>query len=390
MGTQLNILHEMSTRAVVQVFSAGEKLKVVGETQLPGVFAAPIRSDVVHHVYRDMAKNKRQAYAVHSKAGHQVAAISWGTGRAVSRIPRVNGGGTHRAGQGAYGNMCRGGRMFAPTKVWRRWSRKIAKNQRRYAAASGIAASGIAPLVMARGHEIGGVPEVPLVVSEEIEAIKKTKDAVATLKNLGAYNDVDRAKNSRTIRAGKGKARNRRYVQRRGPLVVYHNDNGIRKAFRNIAGVDVVHVDSLSILDLAPGGHLGRFIVWTQPAFERLNDLWGSSTQVSKIKKNYRIPRSLMSNSDISRIISSEEIQSVISAPKPNKNYSVRQKKNPLKNMHLLAELNPYMFAKRRQTIRAQRAGRKPIEPKAKAKLSAEQIKARRAAKKAFVRNLHK
>ena len=35
----------------------------------------------------------------------------------MSRIPRVPGGGTHRAGQGAFGNMCRGGRMFAPTKV---------------------------------------------------------------------------------------------------------------------------------------------------------------------------------------------------------------------------------------------------------------------------------
>ena len=40
-----------------------------------------------------------------------------GTGRAVARIPRVGGGGTHRSGQAAFGNMCRGGRMFAPTKV---------------------------------------------------------------------------------------------------------------------------------------------------------------------------------------------------------------------------------------------------------------------------------
>lgn len=51
----------------------------------------------------------------------QTSAESWGTGRAVSRIPRVQGGGTQRAGQGAFGNMCRGGRMFAPTKIWRRW-----------------------------------------------------------------------------------------------------------------------------------------------------------------------------------------------------------------------------------------------------------------------------
>ena len=46
-----------------------------------------------------IAKNKRQAYAVSEKAGHQTSAESWGTGRAVARIPRVGGGGTHRSGQ---------------------------------------------------------------------------------------------------------------------------------------------------------------------------------------------------------------------------------------------------------------------------------------------------
>lgn len=46
-----------------------------------------------------IAKNKRQAYSVAEKAGHQTSAESWGTGRAVARIPRVGGGGTHRSGQ---------------------------------------------------------------------------------------------------------------------------------------------------------------------------------------------------------------------------------------------------------------------------------------------------
>ena len=79
-----------------------------------------------------MRKNKRQAHAVSSKAGEQTSAESWGTGRAVARIPRVPGGGTHRAGQGAFGNMCRGGRMFSPTKIWRRWHRKVNLNQKRW------------------------------------------------------------------------------------------------------------------------------------------------------------------------------------------------------------------------------------------------------------------
>lgn len=51
-------------------------------------------------------------------------------GRAVARIPRVSGGGTHRAGQAAFGNMCRSGRMFAPTKVWRKWHQKINLGQK--------------------------------------------------------------------------------------------------------------------------------------------------------------------------------------------------------------------------------------------------------------------
>lgn len=68
------------------------------QVELPAVFTAPIRSDIVQTVHRDMNKNHRQAYAVSAKAGHQTAAESWGTGRAVSRIPRVPGGGTHRAG----------------------------------------------------------------------------------------------------------------------------------------------------------------------------------------------------------------------------------------------------------------------------------------------------
>ena len=56
-------------------------------------------------------------------------------GRAVARIPRVSGGGTHRAGQAAFGNQCRSGRMFAPTKVWRKWHQKINLNQK-YASAT--------------------------------------------------------------------------------------------------------------------------------------------------------------------------------------------------------------------------------------------------------------
>src|SRR5690606_9820480 len=179
-----------------------------------------------------MAKNKRQPYAVSKWAGHQTSAESWGTGRAVARIPRVPGGGTHRAGQGAFGNMCRGGRMFAPTKQWRRWAHQIKTNERRYATASAIAASGVTSLVMARGHRIDRTREVPLVVTDDLQSIQKTKEAVEFLKQHGAIDDVKKVKKTRKVRPGKGKSRNRRYKERVGPLIIYLNDQGLTRAFR--------------------------------------------------------------------------------------------------------------------------------------------------------------
>jgi len=62
---------------------------------------------------------------------------------------------------------------------------------------------------------------------------------------------------------GKGKARNRRYTMRRGPLVVYGEDGGIVRAMRNITGVETACVTRLNLLKLAPGGNFGRFIIWT-------------------------------------------------------------------------------------------------------------------------------
>jgi len=297
-----------------------------------------------------MAKNKRQPYSVSKRAGHQTSAESWGTGRAVARIPRVAGGGTHRAGQGAFGNMCRGGRMFAPTKTWRRWHRKINVNQKRFAVCSALAASAVPSLVMARGHHIEKVAEIPLVVSiESIKDIKKTKQALELLKTLNAIDDVEKAKDSRQIRSGKGKMRNRRYVQRRGPLIIYSKKGPLLYAFRNIPGVELCSVRSLNLLQLAPGGHLGRFCIWMKDAFQRLDSLYGSFKHGATAKKHFRLPRPVMTNPDLSRILSSDEIQSRLRPVRKTRPQGL--KRNPLKNVRVMARLNPHVITKRRNQI---------------------------------------
>jgi len=325
--------------------------------RLPDVMVTPIRSDLVNFVHTQMSKNKRQPYAVMNRegpkglrAGHQVAAKSWGTGRAVSRVPRVKGGGTHRAGQGAYANMCRGGRIFSPTKVWRKWHRKINKNQRRYAVCSAVAASAVPALVMARGHRIDKVPEIPLVVENDFQKLRKTKAALQTLRSLNLGSELCRCK-KRYMRAGKGKMRNRRWRHRLGPLVIFAKDNGISLAVRNIRGVDSCSVYSLNLLKLAPGGHIGRLIVWTEAALFQMSKIFGTATKKAVLKHNYCPPRPRMMNSDLRRIIMSQEIQSVL---RPRKTvHETKRKRNPLKVPELMAELNPD-FAEEFEKIKAE------------------------------------
>jgi large subunit ribosomal protein L4e len=343
----------MAARPQVSVQAAGNAGAAASQLGLPEVFLAPIRPDIVQFVHTNMRKNARQAYAVKNMAGMSHSAHSWGTGRAVSRIPRVSGGGTSRAGQAAFGNMCRKGRRFAPTKVWRKWHRKVNTNQKRYAVASALAASALPSLVMARGHQISNVAEVPCVVDNATEGIQKTKDAVKALQAVGAYEDVEKVRASRKLRAGKGKMRNRRHVQRLGPLVVYNEDNGIRQAFRNLPGVELAHVERLNLLQLAPGGHMGRFVIWTASAFGRLGDIYGSEDRASTQKSGYKLPRAVMTNTDLTRVINSDEIQSKVRAQR-TKVTRAKHKKNPLKNFGVKVRLNPYALSLRRSELLSQ------------------------------------
>ena len=288
--------------------------------------------------------------------------------------------------------MCRGGHMFAPTKTWRRWHRKVNIKNKRYAVCSALAASAVPALVMARGHRIEKVSEVPLVLSNAAESIKKTKDAMAVLKAVGALPDVEKASrvgkprwralsgwargsclalaecalclfltypslalqcvDTKKIRAGKGKWRNRRYVTRKGPMVIFDKDEGITKAFRNIPGVEVASVHSLNLLQLAPGGHLGRFCIWTQGAVEALDKVFGTHASTSEAKKGWRLPRACVTNSDASRLVNDGAVQSIVAAPKEGTRRA-KLRKNPLRNLGAMLKLNPYFAEVRRAAMAA-------------------------------------
>ena len=377
-----------AARPLISVYD--EKNKSSGTTVcLPAVFRAAVRPDIVSTIHNEVAKNRRQPYAVNQYAGHQTSAESWGTGRAVARIPRVRGGGTHRSGQGAFGNMCRGGRMFAPTKTWRRWHRKVNVAQKRYAMCSAIAATGVPALVMAKGHVISGINEVPLVVSDKVQGFQKTKEAVEFLRRSKAWADVAKVYATRRMRAGKGKLRNRRTVQKRGPLVVYDQDQGLTKAFRNIPGVDTIQVDNLNLLKIAPGGHVGRFCIWTESAFRKLDDLYGTWRKASTRKAGWNLPQPKMSNTDLSSLLKSDAIRKVLRAPNGKVKRAV-VKTNPLKNIRTMLQLNPYAAVQKKnaeltaaknlraKAVKIAKATGQPIPPDPMAKRAAKVKKSKK------------
>jgi len=356
-------------RPVVSIFNHTNGTEVTGNHPLPGVFNAPIRLDIVHFVHSNLAKNSRQAHGVDPDAGMKHSAESWGTGRAVARIPRISGSGTSRNGQGAFGNMCRKGRMFAPLKTWRRWHRKININEKRYAMVSSIAASAVPALVMARGHHIDNIAEVPLVVDNKtIDNIDKTSKAVALLKALNAYDDVEKVAESRHIRTGQGKARNRRYRQRRGPLDIHNQDNAaMHKAFKNLPGVEICNVTRLNVLQLAPGGHLGRFIIWTKDACEQLTKLYGAPNAPAETTKGYQLPRAIITNADVHRIIQSDEIQTVIRAPAEHGVVKIT-KVNPLRSKRAMDKINPAAKSTRKRMAAQTTAAHKKRQEQAEQK----------------------
>merc|ERR1719389_415464 len=130
---------------------------------------------------------------------------------------------------------------------------------------------------------------------------------------------------------------------RKGPLIIYSDaSKAVKQAARNLPGVDTCNVHRLNILQLAPGGHLGRFCIFTKDAFDELNTVFGTYAATSEEKKGYTLARPVMTCADLSRIINSDQVQAKLRDIKHSVRVHNKTKANPLKNKALTGRLNPY------------------------------------------------
>jgi large subunit ribosomal protein L4e len=259
----------MPTKKTVQIFNLEGKPS--GKTTLPAVFDTPLRPDVIKRAVLSIQSHRLQPQGRDPMAGKRTSAESRGTGMALARVPRVKGGG----GNAAFAPGTVGGRQAHPPRADTCIVKEIPKKEKQLALFSAIAATASKETVASRGHEVEGVPEIPLIVEDSFQELSKTKDVEEALTNLGMLTDIYRVRESRSIRAGKGKHRGRKMKQAIGPLIVVAGKNSLVDAACNIPGIDVVAVKNLNAEILAPGTHPGRLTLWTSGAIEQLGKLYG-------------------------------------------------------------------------------------------------------------------
>jgi len=248
--------------------------KAVSKVEVPAFFEGPVRTDLIRRAVVALQSGTFQPQGRDPMAGKRTTAESLGVGRAMSRIPRVKGERYPRGGMAGFAAGTVKGRLTWPPTSDKLTVKKINRKELKLAMLSAVAATASKDLVKARGHKITSELELPLVVSDDTEKLGTNADAEKVLKNLGLWDDVERASH-RKSRSGKGSVRGRPFKHPVSALVVVGKRQGAEKAFRNFTGVKVVDVPSLNVSDLAPGTHPGRLTIWTESAIKGLGTRLG-------------------------------------------------------------------------------------------------------------------
>ena len=256
------------------------KTKVIGldgrdsaEIELPAVFYTPYRPEVIHKVYVNVLSHTYQRQGRYPAAGEMVSAESRNTGLGIARLARARGEGFPRAGQAAGVAGVRHGRVAHPPESWKNIYKKINHKEKQLGLCSAIAATAIKELVQRRGHKISDDVKLPLVISDDIESVVKTKDLKNALVRLGLGDDIVRASLARRARSGTPRRRGRSTRSAISALIVVGNDSRLVTLSGSIPGVDIKHAKDVSILDLVPGSKPIRLTIFAQAAIEYMRNL---------------------------------------------------------------------------------------------------------------------
>ena len=165
----------------------------------------------------------------------------------ISRVPRkaLWSRGTQFGWVGAEVPGTVGGRRAHPPKAVKDHSQKVNKQERRFALRSALAS---------------GVAQNRVSVVQNVESLAKGADVAKLLSACHVQLP------SRSIRAGRGKMRGRKYKTGLGPVFVVAADCPLKKSARNLSGVSVVSVRSLHAGQFMKDARVARHAVWSPEA----------------------------------------------------------------------------------------------------------------------------
>jgi large subunit ribosomal protein L4e len=231
---------------------------VKGSMELPAVFSSPLRPEVIRRAVISEESYRLQPQAHSTLAGMQTSAAYFGrvhsfrSGRHMGHAIRPR----EKLGGGAQGKVKRipsatKGRRAHPHMVGKIIVERINRKEYLIALTSAIAAT-----AARKGS-------MPLVVSNSIESVKKTKDLMQIFDKL-KFSSLIAQSHDPKIKGGRRAAVRRHF--KNALLLVTSTECDAIKAARNIPGVDACSVASITVGKLAPGGNAGRQTLWSEDA----------------------------------------------------------------------------------------------------------------------------
>ena len=250
------------------------KGSVKGTVEMPSTFDETVREDLIRRAVIAENSLKLQPQGHFILAGMNTTARYYGTmnsyrsGRhmGIAIRPRQKLGGGRQGDVRRIPSAVKGKRAH-PHKIEKTLIERINRKEYQKAIRSSIAATA-KPEYVTRKHTLE-TKTLPLVLSDDIESVKKTKELVKILETLRLAKDLEASKDPH-IRKGLRRLAQRKHY-RKSLLIVVGSDKGVVKAARNIPGVDACTASSIKANLLAPGGVPGRVTLWSESAIKNLN-----------------------------------------------------------------------------------------------------------------------
>ncbi|MEM0201121.1 MAG: 50S ribosomal protein L4 [Candidatus Micrarchaeaceae archaeon] len=244
-----------------------------GKIKLPEVFSSEFREDLIKRAIHSEQSYELQPQGHYLMAGIDTTAVYVGKysgyrrGRHMGIAIRPR----QKLGAGAMGDVRK---IPSAVKGKRAHPHKIEKiiiermNNKEYVKAikSAIAGSTKNEL-LEKKHILKNNVLSPIIVENKAEEFSKAKDVISLIDKLGLTNDLEKSHKPR-LRKGLSRSSNKRRF-RKSVIIIAKNASKVEKAGRNIPGVDVCSIDSLTVNKLAPGG-LPRVAIWTRDAVESI------------------------------------------------------------------------------------------------------------------------